>query len=82
MQNYSVPCMNCENLVPIEEIDGHAATCCKVSKNVTAVQKSNSWCDEINFKISKLRESLQQFCKTEQRQENMKYLIRADEICE
>jgi hypothetical protein len=55
---YSVPCMNCENLIPINEIDSHTLRCLSVSKNVTAVLKSNKICDEINFKIVKLRESI------------------------
>ncbi|CAD8116952.1 unnamed protein product [Paramecium sonneborni] len=79
---YSVPCMNCENLIPINEIDSHTFKCLSVSKSVTAVLKSNRILDEINFKISKLRESIQQLNSKEQKQENSKYLIRADEMCE
>ncbi|CAK67975.1 unnamed protein product (macronuclear) [Paramecium tetraurelia] len=79
---YSVPCMNCENLIPINEIDQHTMKCLSVSKNVTAVLKSNRILDEINFKISKLRDSIQQLNAKESKQENSKYLIRADEMCE
>ncbi|CAD8197057.1 unnamed protein product [Paramecium pentaurelia] len=79
---YSVPCMNCENLIPINEIDQHTMKCLSVSKSVTAVLKSNRILDEINFKISKLRDSIQQLNSKEQKQENSKYLIRADEMCE
>lgn len=50
--------MNCETLVPVNEIDRHTSICTQVSKSVTAVLKSNSLSDEINFKIEKLRESL------------------------
>ncbi|CAD8084178.1 unnamed protein product [Paramecium sonneborni] len=78
----SVPCMNCENLIPINEIDQHTMKCLSVSKSVTAVLKSNRILDEINFKISKLRESIQQLNLKEQKYENNKYLIRADEMCE
>ncbi|CAD8081228.1 unnamed protein product [Paramecium primaurelia] len=79
---YSVPCMNCENLIPINEIDQHTMKCLSVSKSVTAVLKSNRNLDEINFKIQKLRDSIQQLNSKEQKQENKKYLIRADEMCE
>lgn len=48
---YAVPCMNCENLIPINEIDVHTMKCLSVSKSVTAVLKSNKLLDEINFKI-------------------------------
>lgn len=57
---YAVPCMNCENLIPMNEIDVHTMKCLSVSKSVTAVLKSNKLLDEINFKISKLRESIMQ----------------------
>ncbi|CAD8120883.1 unnamed protein product [Paramecium sonneborni] len=79
---YSVPCMNCENLIPINEIDNHTMKCLSVSKNVTAVLKSNKLLDEINFKISKLRESILQLNKKESQQDNIKYLNRADEMSE
>ncbi|CAK62892.1 unnamed protein product (macronuclear) [Paramecium tetraurelia] len=79
---YAVPCMNCENLIPINEIDVHTMKCLSVSKSVTAVLKSNKLLDEINFKISKLRESIQQLNQKESKQDNIKYLNRADEMSE
>lgn len=48
---YSVPCINCENLIPINEIDIHTIKCLSVSKSVTTLLKSNKIMDEINFKI-------------------------------
>ncbi|CAK56665.1 unnamed protein product (macronuclear) [Paramecium tetraurelia] len=79
---YSVPCMNCENLIPINEIDIHTMKCQSVSKNVTAVLKSNKILDEINFKIQKLRESILQLNQKESKSDNIKYLNRADEMSE
>ncbi|CAD8105996.1 unnamed protein product [Paramecium primaurelia] len=79
---YAVPCMNCENLIPINEIDIHTMKCLSVSKSVTAVLKSNKLLDEINFKISKLRESILQLNQKESKQDNIKYLNRADEMSE
>ncbi|KAM3142338.1 hypothetical protein pb186bvf_005495 [Paramecium bursaria] len=81
LNSYCVPCMNCESLVPLDDIDKHCLKCTSVSKNVTAILKSNQL-DEINFKISKLRESIKQLLQEEFKEDNQKYLCRADELCE
>jgi hypothetical protein len=53
-----VPCLNCEDLIALDEIDKHSRICCTVSKRVMAIGKSPSLFDEIDFKITKLKESL------------------------
>ncbi|CAD8190307.1 unnamed protein product [Paramecium pentaurelia] len=79
---YSVPCINCENLIPINEIDIHTIQCLSVSKSVSTLLKSNKIMDEINFKIQKLRDSVLQLNQKESNLDNIKYLNRADEMSE
>lgn len=53
-----VPCLNCEDLVCIEDIDAHSMRCTTVSKKVQAVNISLKVFEEVNFKIARLRDSL------------------------
>ncbi len=54
----SVPCINCGNLIDIDEIEDHSNSCLKVKEEVLEVSRRNSNIKDINNKLSKLDECL------------------------
>lgn len=53
-----VPCMNCDELILTKDVDMHSQKCTTVSKIVIAVRKSPHEFDEIDFKITRLKDSI------------------------
>jgi hypothetical protein len=57
-QILNINCMNCQELVPIENIESHSIYCTSVPENIKLIC-SNSYIEEVLFKIKKLYSCLE-----------------------
>ncbi len=53
-----MPCVNCHNLVHIDQIDDHSNKCQKVKDDVIAAETSKYSCHSIDFKLKKLQQNI------------------------
>ena len=53
-----IPCMNCGNLISLNDIEKHSLTCTKVSEEVMKSESSKYELYSINYKLKKLSEHL------------------------
>lgn len=53
-----VPCMNCEEFVPMDEIDTHSKLCTNVSKKVETISQSQNIFEESDYKLKKLMHTI------------------------
>ncbi|CAD8051491.1 unnamed protein product [Paramecium primaurelia] len=79
--NYSIPCINCDSLIPAIDVDKHTQLCQAHSPKHSSQFKDQTAMEETDLKLKKLRQSIIIQCKTETNIYNKKYLIRAEELC-
>lgn len=52
----SIPCMNCGNLIKMDEIEKHSLNCLKVSEDIRKIDSSKHQINLIDYKLRKLKE--------------------------
>ncbi len=58
LNNLFLPCINCNNLVHVDEIENHSNVCVRVKEEVIVAETSNFTCHTIDFKLRKLQEHI------------------------
>jgi len=55
---FFIPCINCNNLIHLDEIERHSNLCTKVKEDVIKAESSNYSFHVIDYKLKKLKENL------------------------
>jgi len=55
---FFIPCINCNNLIHMNEIERHSNLCTKVKEDVIKAESSNYSFHVIDYKLKKLKENL------------------------
>ncbi|CAD8147641.1 unnamed protein product [Paramecium octaurelia] len=79
--NYSIPCINCDSLIPTVDVDKHTQLCQANTPPHSSQSKDLTAMEETDIKLKKLRQSIVIQSKTETNTHNKKYLIRAADLC-
>lgn len=66
-QNYNIDvlCINCQQMINVDEIDQHSMACFKVNEKVYQIE-NNLTLNQIDYKLSKLQEALEQHSRSKQ----------------
>jgi len=56
--SFFIPCINCNNLIHMDEIENHSNVCIRVKEEVIVAEGSNFTVHNIDFKLKKLQEHI------------------------